>query len=560
MRTPAGSPEAVAAKAGHKEWIALGVLALPLLLVSMDVSVLYFAVPFISADLGVSATEQLWIFDIYGFVLAGLLITMGSLGDRIGRRRLLVFGAVAFGVASVAAAYAQNPEQLIAARAVLGIGGATLMPSTLALIRNMFHHPAQRSKAIAFWSAVMMGGISLGPVLGGFLLEHFWWGSVFLINTPAMLLLLLLAPVLLPEFRAPVKGRFDWLSSVLSLAAVLPIIWGIKELAANGIDAAPVVSILVGLLVGVLFVQRQRAAEYPMIELPMFRNRAFSGALAANTIGMVALVGNAVFMTQYLQLVLGMSPLKAALWALLPSVAVGGAAPLGAALAQKMDRAYVLGAGFVVAAAGFGVLAQVHVESRLWVLLGGSGLLAAGLVMVMSLVTEAVVGAVAPERAGSASALMETCSEFGGALGIAILGSIGTAAYRGDLDTHLPSALSAGVGLAAREGLPAASAVASQLPGQAGEVLLAAARNSFSHSLNVVALVGAIMLALTAITVTLVLRGTSHPTSTPTPADSTNTPTTADPTNASTPAGACEGRAAEVADSNDLGMTAASRS
>jgi DHA2 family multidrug resistance protein-like MFS transporter len=507
------TPEQAGQKAGRKEWIALGVLALPLLLVSMDVSVLYFAVPFISEDLGVSATEQLWIFDIYGFVLAGLLITMGSLGDRIGRRRLLIVGAVAFGVASVAAAYAQNPEQLIAARAVLGIGGATLMPSTLALIRNMFHDAGQRSKAIAFWSAVMLGGISLGPVLGGFLLEHFWWGSVFLINTPAMVLLLVLAPVLLPEFKTAAKGRFDLISSVLSLAAVLPVIWGIKELAAHGLEAMPVASIVVGLVFGVTFFRRQRSAAHPMIELAMFRNRAFSGALAANTIGTLALVGNAVFMTQYLQLVLGMSPLKAALWALVPSVVVGGAAPLGAALAQKIDRAYVLGAGFVVAAGGFSVLTQVHVDSPLVWLLAGSGLLAAGLVMVMSLVTEAVVGAVAPERAGSASALMETCSEFGGALGIAVLGSIGTAAYRSDLDTHLPSGLPAGIASAAREGLPAASAVAAQLPSQLGDLLLTGARTSFSHSMNVVAVVGALMLGMTAVTVTLILRGTATPAS-----------------------------------------------
>ena len=509
--------EVVGQKAGRKEWIALGVLALPLLLVSMDVSVLYFAVPFISADLGVSATEQLWIFDIYGFVLAGLLITMGSLGDRIGRRRLLLFGALAFGLASVAAAYAQNAEQLIAARAMLGIGGATLMPSTLALIRNMFHDQAQRSKAIAFWSAVMMGGISLGPVLGGFLLEHFWWGSVFLINTPAMVLLLVLAPVLLPEFKAPVRGRFDLLGALLSLAAVLPVIWGIKELAANGVEVAPVISIVIGLLVGLAFLRRQQTAEHPMVELGMFRNRAFSGALAANTIGMVALVGNAVFMTQYLQLVLGMGPLKAALWALVPSVAVGAAAPLGTALAQKVDRAYVLGGGFLIAASGFGVLTQVQVDSRLWVLLGGSGLLAAGLVMVMSLVTEAVVGAVAPERAGSASALMETCSEFGGALGIAVLGSIGTAAYRSDLDTHLPAALPAELGTAAREGLPAATAAAAHLPAQLQDLLLTAARHSFSHSLNTVALVGAILLTITAVATTLTLRGTTH-----TPDDATD--------------------------------------
>ncbi len=490
-------------RAGRKEWIALGVLALPLLLVSMDVSVLYFAVPFISADLGVSATEQLWIFDIYGFVLAGMLITMGALGDRIGRRKLLLIGAVAFGLASVAAAYAQTPEQLIAARAVLGIGGATLMPSTLALIRNMFHDAGQRQKAIAFWSAVMLGGISLGPVLGGVLLEHFWWGSVFLINTPAMVLLLMIAPILLPEFKAPALGRFDLLGSVLSLAAVLPVIWGIKEIAAHGVDALPVIAIVVGLLMGVAFLQRQRTAAYPMVELGMFRNRAFSGALAANTIGMLALVGNAVFMTQYLQLVLGLSPLKAALWALVPSVAVGGAAPLSTVLAARMDRAYVLGGAFLLSAGGFIVLTQIEVTSGLWVLLTGSGLLAAGLVMVMSLVTEAVVGAVAPERAGSASALMETCSEFGGALGIAVLGSIGTAAYRSDLQ------LPAGVADGAREGLPAATAVAAQLPAPLRDTVLAAARHAFNHSLNVAAVVGAALLIVTAVTITLVLRGTA---------------------------------------------------
>ncbi|MET9274297.1 MFS transporter [Kribbella sp. NPDC003557] len=493
-------------RAGRKEWIALGVLALPLLLVSMDVSVLYFAVPFISADLGVNATEQLWIFDIYGFVLAGLLITMGSLGDRIGRRRLLLFGAIGFGLASVAAAYAQNPEQLIAARALLGIGGATLMPSTLALIRNMFHDPKQRSKAIAFWSAVMMGGITLGPVLGGFLLEHFWWGSVFLINTPAMVLLVVLAPVLLPEFKAPVRGRFDLLGSVLSLAAVLPVIWGIKELAAHGVSALPVVAIVAGLVFGVLFVQRQRTAAHPMVDLSMFRNRAFSGSLAANTVGTLALVGNAVFLTQYLQLVHGLSPLKAALWSLAPSVLVGGAAPLATALAGKMDRAYVIGGAFVLAASGYGVLTQIQVDSSLVVPLLGAGLLAAGLVMVMTLVTEAVVGSVAPERAGSASAVMETCAEFGGALGIAVLGSIGTAVYRADVPTDLP----AGVAAPVREGLPAATAAAAQLPAQLADTVLATARHAFTHSMSVVALVGAVVLLVTAVATTITLRGTTH--------------------------------------------------
>jgi MFS transporter, DHA2 family, multidrug resistance protein len=495
------------ARAGRKEWIALGVLALPLLLVSMDVSVLYFAVPFISQDLGATATQQLWIFDIYGFVLAGLLITMGALGDRIGRRRLLIFGAAAFGAASLGAAYVQSPEQLIAARALLGIGGATLMPSTLALIRNMFHDPAERGKAVAFWSAIMMGGISLGPVLSGLLLEHFWWGSVFLINTPAMVLLLILAPVLLPEFKSPATGRFDLLSSALSLAAVLPVIYGIKKIAADGVDGVRVASILVGLVIGVAFVFRQRTSPAPILDLSMFRNRALSGAVAANTVASLAIIGNAVFMTQYLQLVLGMSPLKAALWALVPSVGVAAAAPFGAAMAQRFGKGPVLSAAFVLGAAGFAIITQVHPSSPLVLVMIGAGVLAAGTVVVMSMVTEVVIGAVAPERAGSAAALNETCAEFGGALGIAILGSIGTAAYRSNLDGHLPAGLPAEAAHGAREGVAVATEVAAGIPGRLGEQVLEVARDSFSHSMNVVAVVGCVLLVLTAGLVGTLLRG-----------------------------------------------------
>jgi DHA2 family multidrug resistance protein-like MFS transporter len=326
-----------------------------------------------------------------------------------------------------------------------------------------------------------------------------------------MVLLLILAPMLLPEFKAPDAGRFDLIGSVLSLAAVLPAIWGIKELAAHGMSAMPVVSIVAGVFFGVVFVQRQRTASYPMIELGMFRSRAFSGSLAANTIGTLALVGNAVFMTQYLQLVLGMSPLKSALWALAPTVVVGGAAPLATALARQVDRAYVIGGAFVLAASGYGVLTQVHPDSSLAVVLTGSGLLAAGLVMVMTLVTEAIVGSVTPDRAGAASAVMETCSEFGGALGIAVLGSIGTAAYRADL----PDSALAPV----REGLPAATAAASKLPAQLADTLLATARHAFTHSMNVVALVGGLLLLATAVVSTLTLRGTAPHVEEPAPTD-----------------------------------------
>jgi MFS transporter, DHA2 family, multidrug resistance protein len=305
-------------RAGRREWTALAVLMLPLLLVSMDVSVLYFAIPAISADLEPSGTQQLWIFDIYAFVLAGLLMTMGSLGDRIGRRRLLLIGAVAFGTASLIAAYANSAETLIAARAVLGIGGATLMPSTMALIRTMFTDPGQRAKAIGMWSGVMTAGIALGSVMSGVLVEYFWWGSVFLVNLPAMVLLLVLGPILLPESKAASPGRFDWLSVPLSMAAVLPVVYGLKEIPSEGWNVRYVVSITVGLLFAVLFVHRQRTTASPMISPALFRGRGFGPSVALNLISSFAMMGSAYFTTQYLQSVLDKSAMEAALWALLP--------------------------------------------------------------------------------------------------------------------------------------------------------------------------------------------------------------------------------------------------
>src|ERR1700712_1641125 len=360
--------------AGRREWTGLAVLALPLLLVSMDVSVLYFAVPFISRDLAPSASQQLWIFDIYGFVLAGLLLTMGALGDRLGRRRLLLVGAVGFSLASVLAAYSQSADMLIGARALLGVAGATLMPPTLGLIRNMFHDAQQRSTAIAIWTAVMTGGIALGPVLGGYLLDHFWWGSVFLINIPAMLVLLVLGPFLLPEYRAAHPGRFDIVSSGLSLATVLPVIFGIKEMATHGVSAGYGLCVLVGLGFGAVFLLRQRRVVNPMLDLSLFADRQFSGSLAVDLVAMFALVGNAIFLTQFLQSVLGMTPFTAALWSLAPSVLVGAAAPLAASLGQKLDRAYVMAGGFVVGAIGFGLLTAVQPHSPLILLLVAAGL------------------------------------------------------------------------------------------------------------------------------------------------------------------------------------------
>ncbi|MER5717566.1 MFS transporter [Streptomyces sp. NPDC002132] len=490
--TPAGP------RAGRREWTALGVLMLPLLLVSMDVSVLYFAVPAISADLEPSGAQQLWIFDIYGFVLAGLLMTMGSLGDRFGRRRLLLVGAAAFGAASLVAAYAGSAETLIAARAVLGIGGATLMPSTMALLRTMFTDPGQRAKAIGLWSGVMTAGVALGSVMSGVLVEYFWWGSVFLVNLPAMVLLLILGPVLLPESRDPAPGRFDLPSVPLSMAAVLPVIYGLKEIAVEGVHAQYVVSITVGLLFAALFVHRQRTAESPMISPALFRGHGFAPAVVLNLVASFGMMGSAYFTTQYLQSVLGKSALEAALWALLPSVPIGMTAPLATALVQKgVNRAYVVTAGFVIAAAGYALLLPAGTAS-LWLVLVACGVLASGMVVVVSQMTDLALGAAPAERAGSASSLLETGGEFGGALGMAVLGSIGTAVYRHDVPASAPDT--------ARETLGGALAIADQLPGRAGDALATAAREAFTSGMQGAAVAAAVLLAGSAVAAATTLR------------------------------------------------------
>ncbi|MEV7032163.1 MFS transporter [Streptomyces sp. NPDC093272] len=484
--------------AGRREWTALGVLMLPLLLVSMDVSVLYFALPAISADLRPSGTQQLWILDVYGFVLAGLLMTMGALGDRIGRRRLLLIGATAFGGASLLAAYADSAATLIAARAVLGIGGATLMPSTMALLRTMFTDPGQRAKAIGLWSGVMTGGIALGSVMSGILVEHFWWGSVFLVNLPAMVLLLVLGPVLLPESKNPSPGRFDWLSVPLSLAAVLPVVYGVKEIPSEGWHPAYVVSVAAGLLFAVLFARRQRTGTSPLIPPALLRGRGFTPALVLNLVASLAMMGSAVFTTQYLQAVLGKSPLEAALWSLLPSVFIGVAGPLTAHLVQRgADRGSVVAGGFAAMAAGFVLLALVGTDS-LWLVLTGAGVLACGLVAIMSQLTDLAMTSAPVERAGTASSLLETSAEFGGALGMALLGSIGTAVYRHEMPATAPAE--------ARETLGGALAAAGRLPGPAGETLLRTAREAFTGGMQGAAIAGAVLLVLAAAGAGMTLR------------------------------------------------------
>src|SRR5919198_1711423 len=342
--------------AGRREWIALAVIALPCLLYSMDLSVLYLALPSLTADLKPSGAQLLWISDIYGFMLAGFLITMGTLGDRIGRRRLLLIGAATFGIASVLAAFANSVAMLIAARALLGVAASTLAPSTLSLIRNMFLDPRQRTIAIGIWVTSFSAGAALGPALGGLLLQFFWWGSVFLIAVPVMVLVLVLGPVLLPEFRDPKASRFDLVSAALSLVAVLAMVYGVKELAENGFGPVPAVSFLVGSAVGLAFLRRQQ----PLADLRLFRRPAFTAALTANTLSLFLIFGTFFLVAQYLQLVLGFSPLRAGLWSVPSSLGfIAGSLLLAPALLRRHGAGMTMTYGLAVAAIGLLLLTQL---------------------------------------------------------------------------------------------------------------------------------------------------------------------------------------------------------
>ena len=487
-------------KAGSRQWAGLAVLMLPVLLISIDNTVLSFALPEIARNLRPSAAGQLWIVDAYPLVLVGLLVAMGNLGDRFGRRRLLMIGTVGFGVVSALAAFAPSADLLIAARMLLGFFGAMLMPSTLSLLRNLFIDRRQRRLAIAIWAAGFSAGSAIGPVGGGVLLEHFWWGSVVLIAIPVLLPLLVLVPLLVPESQDPSPGPFDVLSILLSMAALTPIVYAIKSFATDGVGVVPIVLVAVGLLSGVFFVRRLLAQPNPMLDMRLFRVPTFSGAVIVNLVSVFSLVGFLYFLTQHLQLVIGLSPLNAAL-VLIPGVVIIIVTGLLAVPLVRIVRpGFVMAAGLGLSFTAYTMTAMIGSASTVTTLVFAFCLLGAGIGAAETLSNDMVIASVPPEKAGAASGVSETAYELGAVLGTAVLGSILAAFYRSSI--VVPNGVSAVDAQAARDTLGGAVEVSSALPGGVGETLLQSARSAFDSGVTVTSWFAAAMM-IVAITVTL---------------------------------------------------------
>jgi len=478
-------------KATSKEWIGLAMIALPCFVYAMDLTVLTLAVPRITKDLHPTSSQLLWIIDIYGFMVAGLLITMGMIGDQIGRRRLLLLGAVVFVIASFSAAFSTSATMLIINRALLGIAGATIAPSTLSLIRNMFHNDKERTMAVGIWITSYSAGSAIGPLIGGLILQSFSWGAVFLAAIPIMLLVLVLGPRFLPEFRNSRALRVDFLSVFLSIASVLLIVFGLKKIAEDGFEIIYIVLIGGGIELGRRFLVRQSIIAYPLVDIRLLSGKSqVGGLLTLNLLTVFIAFGGYIYIVQYLQMVLGLSPLAAGIWTLPWSCGFIAGSLLTPKIVQLYDRQSVMTAGLSLAALAFFILAQIS-TLHLLAIVATSVLFALGVSPVVTLLTDMVLGEVEPENAGAAGALSETSSELGGALGIAILGSAGTAVYRSCMNKALPLGLETGQESDAINSVGGALNVAQQLEESTRVTLIDSARSSFISSMTVISFVNA---------------------------------------------------------------------
>ncbi len=480
----------------RRDWISLAILTLPCVIYSMDLTVLNLAAPSLADDLKPTPAQLLWIMDVYGFVLASLLIPMGVLGDRVGRRRVLLWGAATFSIASILAASSRSVSMLIAMRAVLGVAGATLAPGTLSLIRTIFRNDRDRALAVSIWVASYSLGAAAGPLIGGVLLQYFGWGSVFLIGIPVMLALLVLGPTLLPEYRSESAGRIDFTSTASLLAGVLTMTYGLKRFAEDGFSAQAALIMCVGAGLSTLFVHRQRRLSTPMINLRLFDDPAFATAVATYSMGCFVALGVLFFVAQDLQLVLGLSPLQAGLWSLPFAMAFVVGSILAPHLTKRMAPHYIVVAGLLVSAGGLGALGLLARDASPAVLCVVCCTYSFGLACVFTVTNDLIIGSAPSEHTGAAAAISETGSELGGALGIAVLGSVGTVVYR----TVLAHSIS-GLNPTSLGTLGAAIAAARLTGGTVGEHLIEAARVAFSRGLQMVAVVSSVAMMATSILV-----------------------------------------------------------
>ncbi|WP_292830828.1 MFS transporter [Microbacterium sp.] len=489
--------DAQGSRVGRRGWAALVVLMLPVLLVSVDNTVLSFALPDIAFDLNPSSAEQLWIIDAYPLVLAGLLVTMGTLGDRFGRRRMLLIGATGFATVSVLAAFAPSAAWLIGARAAMGVFGAMLMPSTLSLLRSIFTDRDQRRLAIAVWAAMFSAGAALGPIVGGILLEHFTWGSVFLLSVPVLVPLLVLVPILVPESRDPHPGAIDPVSIALSMATMVPVVAAIKEIAVHGIGWLPALLTVAGITFGVIFVRRQLAATRPMLDMRLFSRGTFSGALLVNLLSVIALVGFLYFVAQHLQLVVGLSPMDAG-FALVPGMlAMIVSGLLIVPISRRVSARIVVPVALAFSVAAYLLVPGAVGGGALPLLVAAFTLLGLGIGAAETVSNDLILASAPPAKAGAASAVSETAYELGAVLGTAVLGGILTAAYRSGI--VIPAGVPAYAADAARETLAGAMAVADGLDPATAEALRTAAAHAFDAGVGVTAVIGAVLVAIAAV-------------------------------------------------------------
>lgn len=493
-------------RAGRREWAGLAVLMIPVLLISIDNTVLGFAIPAISTGLHPTGTQLLWIVDIYALMLAGLLVAMGSIGDRVGRRRLLIIGAAGFGAASLLAAFSTSAEMLIIARALLGIFGATLMPSTLSLIRNVFAHEEDRRIAIATWAAMFSGGAALGPILGGVLIEHFHWGSIFFINLPLIVLFIPAAIWLLPESRDPNPGRLDPFSIILSMLALAPLVFAIKHAMGSGVDLLFWASLSVALGAGSSFVLRQLALPTPMLDVRLFTDKVFTSAVASNLLSVMGLAGFLYFGTQLLQLVLGLSPVEAAL-VLIPGLATSIAAGyLVVPIVARLQPRVVVPAALALNALGMGIVAFTPEHSVpgmvLAFLILGIGLGAAEVVT-----NDLILSAVPAHKAGAASAISETAYEFGSVMGTTVLGGLSTFVY----GSALKSAIGDKASGAQYDTLGSALEHAAEVGGRSANMITEAAVESFEYGVQWAAGAAVVLVVIAAVLTSFGLKGAGRP-------------------------------------------------